>query len=97
MAIDLPFIKPSTLQTLVAESYNFDVTAFRGGQFAEPLCAVYHKNVLQTVEKQISNGNYSLQKLLQSSNTNFLDLTQEMSLQFKNINTPDEYKAIANK
>jgi molybdopterin-guanine dinucleotide biosynthesis protein A len=95
LATDLPLLQPATLQLLVNNCQGYDITAFRNGQFAEPLCAVYHENMLELIEQHIATGSYSLQKLLNTANTHFIDLTDDMARQLWNINTPGDYNSIA--
>ncbi|MBN2349079.1 MAG: molybdenum cofactor guanylyltransferase [Bacteroidales bacterium] len=65
LSCDMPFIKPGLLELLlnVKEDYAI-IIPFTEYSGYEPLCALYHIDVLPVLEKSIQTGDYKLQNLI---------------------------------
>lgn len=104
LACDMPFVKAPLLKNLVALTQTFEsrdwgavVPRHPGG--AEPLCAVYRREVcLPELERLLAGGRYRLQGLLDLLSVRYVEppeLTDIDSylVSFVNVNTPDEWMA----
>jgi molybdopterin-guanine dinucleotide biosynthesis protein A len=58
--------------------------------FQEPLFAIYHKDILPVLERQIEAQNYKLMNLLQLIKTKIIKVDDNTS--FANINAPEDFK-----
>lgn len=96
LACDTPFISEKTIEKLISESKNFDITILKNGDFYEPLLGIYSKKVFQQIEKNISEKKYSLRQLIEKTNYNLVELNLKTENQLININTPADYKKALN-
>ena len=94
LACDLPQVQTQTILPLIEHRQQHQAVCYLDGQFSEPLCAIYHRNTLVEIEKCITNGEYSLQKLLENLDTCFLPVDELIRSQLRNINTPADLLSI---
>ena len=96
IACDLPFLSKELLQLLYKQGTAYDVLAVDGGKGVEPLCAVYSKNCIPIIEKQLIAGKHRVTDFYSSVNTKILYWEQNSRLfhnkMFFNINTPEDLK-----
>lgn len=89
VAGDMPFLNKKLLNYL--GEYNFEEDALIpvvNGRI-QPLCGIYKKDILKTIEEMINNKNYKLKSLLEKINTKYIDMNEVDN--FSNINTIEEY------
>lgn len=96
-AADMPFLKKE-LVSYMAEfvSSDYDVFCLMDEEHVHPLCAIYSKRVLDTIEELIAEGQYRLIQILNRVRTKYIKLEMacfEKKL-VKNINTKAEYKRL---
>ena len=96
-ACDMPFINKDLINVLQSNmKQNIDIALFSKNKLLYPLGAIYSKNVISFMEKQISNKEYKLSKLIR--NSNFIELPlEDINLSdnsFENINTLEEYNQL---
>ncbi len=99
LSCDMPFVSPSLLNYLIerAAKNNALITApvDHGGQI-QLLCAVYHKNILPVLEKQINLQELKLRALVEKVLVERIEISIEHPLYsehaFKNVNTPEALK-----
>lgn len=94
---DMPFINKDLINILKSNmKQNIDIALFSKNKLLYPLGAIYSKNVISFMEKQISNKEYKLSKLIR--NSNFIELPlEDINLSdnsFENINTLEEYNQL---
>lgn len=93
IACDMPFVHPEVVSYLVNLSgEGFDAVIPRWTAGLEPLCAVYSKNLLATIERLLDTGELKIASLLASANTRFVEAEELRQfdprlLTFFNINT----------
>ena len=96
-AADMPFIKKE-LVSYMAEfiSSDYDCFCLVDEDHVHPLCAIYSKRMLGTIEESITKGQYRLMGLLRSVRTKYikLEMTCFDKRIVRNINTKDEYKRL---
>jgi molybdenum cofactor guanylyltransferase len=87
---DMPFISTELFEFLLQKINNYDavIPVFNGK--VEPLTGVYSRNILPIVENQIRNKKYKILSLLESINTNFIEINPTLPFysekMFTNIN-----------
>lgn len=90
---DMPFITEETILHLYSNfSDDCEAIVFKTDDKVFPTVGIYKKSVLKQIETQINTGNYKMMLLLDSINTQYI--TPLYPEQFKNINTPQDYKNI---
>ena len=96
-AADMPFMTkelPQYIGEFFCSDYDCYVPLMDGRE--QPLCAVYKKSVLPTVENQLAGGNLKLSLLFEKVPTKFISIEKSSLNQktFLNVNTPQEYAAL---
>jgi len=92
---DLPFITIDIIDELIEKSKGYEICIAKNstGQ-VEPLVGVYSTSLLPMMEELIKKGKYKLQDLLSSSNTNFVTFENSPQNTFRNVNHPDDFRAL---
>ena len=97
-AADMPFLEKE-LVSYMAEfiSSDYDCFCLVDEDHIHPLCAIYSKRMLDTIEEMIARGQYRLMSLLRAVRTKYirLEVTRFDRKLVRNINTRDEYKRLA--
>lgn len=89
LSVDAPFVEKELLNDLIRNAAGFDAVVPVHSGKKEPLIALYHKQMLPELRKELDSGSYKLQILLQKVNTCYTDVTQlqqEYPRLFSNIN-----------
>lgn len=96
VACDMPFLNPSLLQYIKQVSTGFDVVIPRDKEGKlEPLLALYSKNCLPHIYRQIQRGDLKIDAFLSQVKVRYVEEseTRELDperLSFYNINTEDD-------
>ena len=101
LAIDLPFLKPEFLQYLIREarSTRATVTLPKSGGHLHPLCAIYHRSLVNLAEDALLRGENKIDALFAQVETHVLS-QEELSRNgmspemFHNLNTPEDFDSI---
>lgn len=93
VACDMPRIDAKVIQPLILNTEGCKAVCYEIDSFYEPLCALYHKAMLEDIEKAIQLGQYSLQKLLKSIERKTVLPGDDIHSLLQNINTPDDLNA----
>ncbi len=93
LGVDLPFIGKDIIDTLI-KSYDKNERAkaiiAKSPQGLEPLCGIYTKALLPSINDSIDNNNHRLQELLNNKDTIFINFKDSKA--FMNLNNPKIYK-----
>jgi molybdopterin-guanine dinucleotide biosynthesis protein A len=92
VAADMPFLSPSLLDYLIRLSSDFDVVIPQVQGMLEPLHAVYSKDCLPWIEKQIAENNLKVSGFLDKVKVRYIGETEidrfdAEHLSFFNVNT----------
>lgn len=95
VACDMPFINQNLVRHILEETGGYDVTVAEYNGRLQPLCAIYSKNCIEPIEKQLSKDNLKITdffkdvkvKILTGKKIARFDLKGSS---FVNINTPDD-------
>jgi len=94
ISVDIPMITPELIKNIISEKENHDIVlpVFNGKY--EPTCAVYNKNCITIIEKQILAKDYRLTNFIEKSNTKFIEINEDSSFYkkdlFVNLNKPED-------
>ena len=100
IACDMPFIRPDLLTLLMDHREDFDVVIPVARDGYQPICAIYSKNCIGSIEAQIKTGNLKIIDFFPHVKVNTIDLVRLLpgydSNMFFNINTSEDHlQAIA--
>ncbi len=91
MGCDLPLIKPYIINHLYGNiDKNVQAVIPFVNDRLQPLCAFYHKNILNDFTIAIGQGDYSLMKILKQIAIKKITIPLEAKEQFLNINYPED-------
>ena len=94
ISIDLPLMKSSIIKEiweLGNKSKNAIIPRVDG--CLQPICSFYHKRILSQILNQIESNELSLNGLISSVETNYIDM-DNYKKEFLNMNTQKEYNKI---
>lgn len=92
VAGDMPFLNKKLLNYLGEYSFEEDALIPVVNGRIQPLCGIYKKDILKSIEEMINNKNYKLKSLLNNINTKYIDINEVDN--FFNINTVEEYNKL---
>jgi molybdopterin-guanine dinucleotide biosynthesis protein A len=98
---DMPFLNPDLLRAFGGWAKGFDVAILRHGeqQHVEPLHAAYRRSCLPAIEITIQSKRRRIVSFFPKVRVRYVTQNQVISLDphlcsFRNINTPQEWKAV---
>jgi len=91
LACDIPEIDINFLKKLFnhTEGYDIVVPSYKDGKY-EALFAIYNKNIIPVVERQLNNGIRKISSLFTVCRTKTVEMDNEKW--FRNLNTMEDYK-----
>lgn len=95
VACDMPFINQSLVRCLLEEVEGDDVTVAEYNGGLQPLCAIYSKNCIEPIEKQLSKDNLKVTDFFKDVKVKIITEKKVAGFDLKgssfvNINTPDD-------
>lgn len=103
LSVDLLFVSKELLKYMIEKEKNYDILLIKTGDYFQPLCGIYSKKVLNSMEENIKTGQYSVKSLLQSDKLNikFIEKKElkkfgDPGILFFNLNTKKDLE-FANK
>lgn len=95
---DVPLFKKALGDYLcaLAEGYDAVVPVTTDGR-KNPLCAVYAKSCAEVFEEELTAGEYRMMESLRKLKVRYVSLSSEQSQMLRNINTPDDFRALGSK
>lgn len=97
IACDMPLITAETLNILGSYNERYDILVPKVNDRIQPLCAIYSKRIIPSLEDAIRENNNKLQLLIKSLDYKVIDGNKEekfMEKDFLNINTEKEYSEL---
>lgn len=92
VAADMPFIDKNLINMLSQQKFFGEALIPVVNGKIEPLCGIYKKSCIKTIEMMIKEENYKLMNLLKRISVTYLPVDNEKS--FLNINTPEQYREV---
>lgn len=98
LSCDLPFVSKELVSFIIRNSEGFKVAVpWFGSQHYEPLCGMYHSEVVADIERFIRKGNYKLPDMFAEVPVNKLSMNEKLSFYsenlFMNVNSKQELEA----
>ncbi|MDF1574515.1 MAG: molybdenum cofactor guanylyltransferase [Bacteroidales bacterium] len=99
LSYDLPLVNESLFRLLISERDRYDlVLPAMPGKQAEPLCGLYHKNVLEVIGQMIRQKDYKVNHLLDRCPSRVVPITRDMKCWqtdlFLNINSKEDLQRL---
>jgi len=100
LSCDMPLVTTPLFHYLLSQSSTADATiASHDNELWEPLCGIYRKSAIPSLEKFISNHHFKLHDFLQSIVINAMDINESLDFYsaqlFRNINTISDFNALS--
>ena len=92
LSVDMPKVDAELITRLYeafTTSSEAQIAVARSPQGTEPLCAIYHRDLLPDIQTMIHHGNHRMHDLLKQSQT--VEVRCDRDHLFVNLNTPEEY------
>ena len=89
ITVDTPLVKIETIEELINNSINYDITLAKTKQREHNLCGVFSTKLINIVESMIEKDIHKVGFLLKNANTTFIEFDDED--EFINLNDKDEY------
>lgn len=88
LSCDIPLISTALLSDLVTKhKSDFDVSVFSDNNKIHPLIGIYSKKIIPVLKKAIEDNDLKMMRLLDKVNHQLIKVDDELSSQFKNINS----------
>lgn len=94
---DFPYLNEKLFRDMFEEmeqGYDGVVTCYEGK--INPLLAIYKKEILNIIKKNIDNENYRLMQLLNELDIKYIEISDFIPKEFVNINNMDQYNLFIN-
>ena len=91
IAVDMPTIESGLIKRVVKYYQEYDVVVPRSRKGLEPLCAVYSKECLPHITRQIRNSNYKIIDFFEQVRVKTIRLKKDRLF---NVNTLNDYRAL---
>ena len=89
ITVDTPLIEISTIEKLIKESKNYDITVAQTPLKMHNLCGLFSTKSIKEVEEMLKKDIHKVGYLLKQMNTNFVEFKNED--EFINLNEKSEY------
>jgi molybdopterin-guanine dinucleotide biosynthesis protein MobB len=97
LGCDIPFVTTALLRRLAERPASFDATVPRDESGLQPLCAVYGRQTLATLEQMLDADERRLDLIFERVNTDYVDVADgafgDPRHLFLNVNTPSDLQA----
>ncbi len=99
VACDMPFINQSLVWSMLEEMSGYDVTIAEYDGGLQPLCAIYSKNCIEPIRKQLSKDNLKVTDFFKDVKVKTIPQEEIVKFDpqgasFENINTPKDCRKL---
>lgn len=95
LSCDIPLISTELLsELLIKHTTDFEVSVFSEANKIHPLIGIYSKKIIPVFQKAIKENDLKMMRLLDKVKHQIIEVTDERSRQFKNVNSPAELKEL---
>ena len=91
LSVDTPFIAEEEINKILKhKNQGLDAIIAKTQDTLHPMCGLYNRRLHTTFKKMLQTNQHKLTKLLQDSNTLFLEFENDSN--FLNLNNPSQYQ-----
>lgn len=94
ITVDTPLIKISSIEKLIENSNNFDITIAQTEEKTHNLCGIFSKNINTIINSMIKDDIHKINYLVKNSKFQIINFNNED--EFLNINEKKEYEKALN-
>lgn len=91
---DMPLITERVIEEITSHE-GYDVVVPRINGMVEMLCALYSKDCIPVIEELIQKKRYKVSLILEGLRVKYIDIDEENSDYFRNINSPEDYNRLS--
>lgn len=91
---DIPLLTPELIRSIIDTPFQGDVIVLPSGKSIQPLCGLYSRNCVPTLEKHLKNGQYSVLRFLEDLSTIIVAPKMIRERRLVDVNTPGQYKIL---
>ncbi len=91
ITVDVPFLEKNTIETIINNSNNSEVTVAKDKKNVHYLCGIYKKTLLTSIKLLIIQDIHKISYLLKNS-PSYHEISFSNQNQFLNINKEEDYK-----
>lgn len=96
LSCDMPLLNLGLLKYLIASSEGEKAAVARHKGYAEPLCGIYHRELIGELESHIAEEKYKLISFLEKVKGRYIEINESLPFYnpdlFLNVNTPGDLK-----
>jgi len=89
LTVDTPFVSVNTIQTMIENAQNYDITIAYTSEKNHHLCGVFSQSLLPKIETMLAKDIHKIGYLIQQSHTHKIQFDNED--EFLNMNTQSDY------
>ena len=99
LSCDMPLISEKTIDQLFNTRTSAEIVAAKSTKGIEPVCAIYAKSCLPTLEAQVKDKNYRLMDLLGTMETQIITIegNRKEESEFMNVNCAADFRRLQTK
>lgn len=90
LTVDTPFVSQNSVEKLIQNSFDFEITIASTPQKVHNLCGVFSKNLLPKIDEMLKQDIHKIGYLIKQSQTHIINFEDET--EFLNMNTKLEYE-----
>lgn len=91
LSVDTPFVDAPIIQNLLdTDALYYDAVICKTPSGIHPMVGIYHRSLLDKLQRMLNEGDHRLGKLLSNSKTHYIQFENEEY--FSNLNHPHEYE-----
>jgi len=91
VSCDTPFLETIVLKRLWAEHISGSLVVSANSGQTQPLIGYYSRNLLEKIERKISDKNYKLFDLINKEHAKIVNFDSQTPYTFMNMNTPEDF------
>lgn len=88
IACDMPYIDEQVIKRIKEEQEHYDIYVVEHSTKIEPMCSVYHRSLIGTIEEAIQKEERKLQRFIRTKNCKYISFRE--SKIFQNYNEEGE-------
>jgi molybdenum cofactor guanylyltransferase len=91
IACDMPGVDVTLVRRMLRECKGYEgVVPVTGQSLLEPMCAVYRKGLLKTMQQALASGEWRIKEVLKRCRIKYIEVSDPAP--FRNINTAEDYE-----
>ena len=94
VSVDTPFVSAKMINEIASQSADYDITVIEQAGKVHPLIGVYHKNVIDLLNSEITSEKYKIMEMIKKTKNQIISVGNEYKGELFNINSPEDFDKI---